>query len=384
MSVSDLLQLFCNREDTRTKQISTACSDSFVQNNGKDLVFLFDGFDEYPEVLQKNGLIADMLKRKVLPDCTLVVSSHPHATVYLREQATVRVDILGFTKVEQNQFIQQALKEQPQSIKKVAQYLENHYTISSLCVVPFHMVILLFLYKQGISLPNNSAELYNYFICLTICRHLAKHGHVLNNTITSSHKEWNKLNLYGCYIQDRGVHILHHGLTSCEDVTITKLCLNSNSLTEFSSTAISDITINCRVKELRISDNSTIGKDEWLSSVISDPSSMLEVLHMYSTKLSSNVAVKIFTALSKHNTLRILRIHNNDITDEACDAIVMAMKKNTSLVELRMDGNPISGECAQLIVEAIKHNNTLQLLSLPFNYLHYVKEKIGLSVEEIN
>ena len=596
VSVSDLFQLFCNREDTRTKQISTACSDYLVQNNGKDLVFLFDGFDEYPEVLQKNGLIADMLKRKVLPECTLVVSSRPHATVYLRGQATVRVDILGFTKVEQNQFIQQALKEQPESIKKLAQYLENHCTISSLCVVPFHMVILLFLYKQGISLPNNSAELYNYFIRLTICRHLAKHGHVLNNTITdfttlpdsckkiirqlskfsldalnnnkfvftfeeiklacpdiidvpgaingfgllqavqhhgitgntmtfnflhftvqeflaayhitcllpneelkilkekfwsethsnmfaiyvtlthgqrpsfrqfikpslgqrvkeavrhnkeisishqcldthlkclnlyrcfhelddkeickcienakvfqskifsiaytqlspsdvecmtvflscSSHKEWSKINLYGCYIQDRGVHILHHGLTSREDVTITKLWLNSNGLTEFSSTAISDITINCRVKELRISDNSTIGKDEWLSSIISDPSSMLEVLHMYSTKLSSSVAVKIFTALSEHNTLRILRIHNNDITDEACDAIVMAMKKNTSLVELRMDGNPISGECAQLIVEAIQHNNTLQLLSLPFNYPHHVKEKIGLSVEEIN
>ena len=43
---------------------------------------------------------------------------------------------------------------------------------------------LLFLYKQGISVPSNSAELYNYFICLTICRHLAKHGHVLNSTIT--------------------------------------------------------------------------------------------------------------------------------------------------------------------------------------------------------
>ena len=595
VSVSDLLLLFCNREHTRAKQISTACNDYLVKNNGKGLVFLFDGFDEYPEALQKNGLIADILKRKVLRYCALVVSSRPHATVYLRERATVRVDILGFTETERSQFIQQALKEQPHNVKELTQYLEDHFTISSLCIVPFNMVVLLFLYKQGISLPVNSTELYNHFICQTICRHLAKHGDIPNNTITnltnlpnpyskiiqqlskfslealnnekleftfdeikmacpdivnvpgaingfgllqavqhfgitgntitfnflhftiqeflaayhitcllpndelkmlrekfwsethsnmfaiyimltngqrpsfrqfikpslgqrikgvlthkevsisnqfldthlkclnlyrcfyevgdkeickavenakvfqskifsiahtqlspsdvdcmtvflscSSHKEWNKLNLYGCYIQDRGVHILHHGLTSCKDVTITKLWLNSNNLTNFSSTAISDITISCKVKELRISDNSTIGKNEQLSSIISDPSSMLEVLHMYSTKLSSSVAVKIFTALSEHNTLRILRIHNNDITDEACDAIVMAMKKNTSLVELRMDGNPISGECAQLIVEAIEHNNTLQLLSLPFNYSHYVKEKIGLSAEEVN
>jgi len=110
-SIKDLLQLFCNREDTRATQIATACSDYLVQDDGKDLAFLFDGFDEYPEALQKKSLIADILKRKVLPYCALVVSSRPHATVYLRKQATVRVDILGFTEIERNQFIQQALKE---------------------------------------------------------------------------------------------------------------------------------------------------------------------------------------------------------------------------------------------------------------------------------
>ena len=43
---------------------------------------------------------------------------------------------------------------------------------------------MLFLYKQGISLPSNSTELYNHFICLTVCRHRARHGHRLDNTIT--------------------------------------------------------------------------------------------------------------------------------------------------------------------------------------------------------
>ena len=43
---------------------------------------------------------------------------------------------------------------------------------------------MLFLYKQGISLPSNSTELYNHFICLTICRYLAKYGYALDNTIT--------------------------------------------------------------------------------------------------------------------------------------------------------------------------------------------------------
>ena len=596
-SVSDLLQYFC-MGNRRAVEIAAACHDYLSNNGGKDLVFLFDGFDEYPEDLQENSLIADILKRKVLPHCALVVSSRPHATVHLRERSTVRVDILGFTEVERNQFIEQALKEQPQSIKELTQYLEDHFTISSLCAVPFNMVVLLFLYKQRTSLPNNSlpnnsTQLYNHFICLTICRHLAKYGHPLDNTITdltnlpdpcskiiqqlskfslealnnnklvftfdeikvacpdiaaipgaingfgllqavqhfgltgktmtfnflhftiqeflaahhvaglsprkelkilkekfwsdihsnmfaiyisltkgqrpsfkqfikpsfgqqlkgfltgeqlenrflkdqvkcfrlfrcfleagdkemcrsientksvninsktidlshntlspsdvecvtvfltcSSNKEWEKLDLQQCYIQDHGVHILHRGLTSC-DVTITSLDLDYNGLTESSSSAISDITISCRVKVLNINGNNTVGEDERLYSIISDPSSMLEELHMWSTKLSSSGAIKLFTTLSEGKKLRVLGIAHNDITDEACDAIIMAMKKNNSLVRLYMQGNPISGECAQLIVQALQHNNTLQLLWLP-RYSDDVKERIRLSAEEVN
>ena len=167
--IKDLLQLFCKNEDTRATEISSSCCDYFVQNDGKDLCILFDGFDEYPETLQKNSLIANILKRKILPNCALVVSSRPHATVHLRDQATIRVNILGFTKVERNQFIQQALKDQTRNIEELTQYLENRFTISSLCVVPFNMVALLFLYKQGVSFPKNSTELYIHFICLTIC-----------------------------------------------------------------------------------------------------------------------------------------------------------------------------------------------------------------------
>ena len=158
----------------RAVEVAAACHDYLYDNGGKDLAFLFDGFDEYPEMLWENSLIADILKCKVLPYCALVVSSRPHATVHLRERATVRVDILGFTEVERNQFIEQALKEQPQSIKELTQYLEDHFTISSLCVVPFNMVVLLFLYKQRTSLPNNSlpensTQLYNYlFVLLSV------------------------------------------------------------------------------------------------------------------------------------------------------------------------------------------------------------------------
>ena len=591
VSVSDLLQHFCEG-NRRATEIAAACHDYLSENGSKDLLLLFDGFDELPTELQKSSLITKILNRKVLPHCALVVSSRPHATVHLRERATVRVDILGFTEVERKQFIQQTLKEQPQSIKELTQYLEDRITISSLCVVPFNMTVLLYLYKQGISLPKNSTELYNHFICLTVCRHLAKYGCHLDNTITdltnlpepcnkiiqqlskfslealdnnklvftldeikaacpgitavpgaingfgllqavqhfaltgktvtfnflhftiqeflaayhmtylspsdelkilkekfwsdihsnmfamyitltkgqrppfkqfikpslgqkikgflthreftnrflgnvfkslhlfrcfyeagdkevcrsienaeifnhrmiklndtilslsdvecvtiflthSSYKEWKGLILWGCYIQDHGIHILHHRLRSQHDVTITRLWLSYNDLTKSSSFAISDITISCRVKELWISGNKTVGENDRLYSVISDPSSMLEKLYLYSTNLSSTAAIKLFTALSEGKRLRELWINNNSIGDEAGDAIMMAMKKNTSLVELWMHDNPISEECAQLIVQSLQHNNSLHLLHFP-SYAQDVVERMILSAEKVN
>ena len=197
----------------------------------------------------------------------------------------------------------------------------------------------------------------------------------------SSHKEWGRLDLTHCFIQDHGVHILHRGLTN-SSVTITSLYLQSNGLTESSSSAISDI-ISCRVKNLVISNNKTVGEDEMLYSIVSDPSSVLEELNMWRTKLSSNAAIKLFAALSDSKKLRKLDISNNDITDEACDAIIMAIKKNTSLVRLAMDENPINRECAtQFLVEALHHNNTLQLLELP-RYSDDAKRGIDYKVKKL-
>ncbi|XP_065886389.1 protein NLRC5-like [Dysidea avara] len=182
-SISDLLCLFCEG-DSKAKEISIACSDYLFANGGKDITFLFDGYDEFPAELQKSSLIAKILNRKLLPLCGIVVSSRPHASVSLRERASLKVDILGFAELEREQFIKQALKKQPHKIKQLTQYLQHHVTINSLCFVPFNMVVLLFLHKNGFSLPSNSTELYKYFICLTICRHLAKSGHPLPDTIT--------------------------------------------------------------------------------------------------------------------------------------------------------------------------------------------------------
>ena len=93
---------------------------------------LFSSLMDMMNILKfcKNSLIADILKRKELPNCGLIVSSHPHASVRLREQATSKVDILGFTETEQEQYIKESLKDQQSKTEKFVIYLQGHSKIS--------------------------------------------------------------------------------------------------------------------------------------------------------------------------------------------------------------------------------------------------------------
>ena len=182
---------------------------------------------------------------------------------------------------------------------------------------------------------------------------------------SSPHKEWVEINLHNCYIQDHGLHILYRGLLHCSDVTITTLHLNYNGLTIQSSSLISDITVSCNVKELWLTGNYTIGEDEQLYSILTNPSTMLEILNMSNTQLSSTAAITLFNTLMDNNKLKKLYIGHNDVTNDASDAITTALERNSCLVTLYMDNNTLTGEAIVNIVNSLEGNNTLAELWLP-------------------
>ena len=565
-SVDDLLRLICMGDEHATEIVS-ACAQYLFANGGRSLTLLLDGYDEYPEHLRENSLVANILKRQVLPLCGLVISSRPHASGHLREQATIRVDILGFTETEREHYIKQALPDQPHKIEELTQYLRQQPSVDSICFIPFNMVVLLYLYKLGIALPKNSAELYRHFICSTICRHLSKFAKPLTQDITdltdlpepynriiqqlsklsleslnnnkliftlheltaacpdiaaipgaingfgllqavqhfglyaktmtlnfihftiqeflaahyiahlppneelkviednfwsdihynmfaiyisltkgqrssfktflsggneaiaiadkflkhqltclrlykcfneaedykmcqtieraeifkskviyledttltasdmecislfltsSFNKEWKELTLSSCHIQDKGLNILYRGLRHSNDVTIDELGLDNNGLTSKSSSLISELTVKCKVKILVIYGNDTIGEDQQLYSMLTNPSTELEQLYMLDTSLSSRGARALFTSIMKNNKLKVLDIADNAITDDACDVITTALQRNSCLVKLYMCDNPLSSEAIINIVQCLEVNNTLQILWLPY------------------
>ena len=163
------------RLDESSDSIASSCAEYLLYSDGEDVIFVFDGFDEYPENLRQNGFICDILQRKVLPCCHLVVTSRPHASAYLRTICDRYIKILGFTEEGKQNYITSSLKKK-QNVYELVEYLDDHLNISSLCSIPFNMTVLLWLYKhKKFTVPNSSSDLYDCFICFTIRHHLAKY-----------------------------------------------------------------------------------------------------------------------------------------------------------------------------------------------------------------
>ena len=268
---------------------------------------------------------------------------------------------------------------------KQLQFLINssaiNYNVFISTIVSMKLVMFIFarLYIER-SVKISDKEIIN----LGFTRLTANNVECVAVFITSlSHKEWVGLNLTSCYIQDHGLHILHRGLLHCKNITIDRLELWGNGLTTQSSSLISDITVKCKVKKLVIDGNNTIGEDEQLYSMLSNPSTMLEELHMYNIQLSSRAAIALFTAVKNNNKLKVLYIDHNAITDDACDAITTALDRSRCLVKLWMYGNPMTGEAIVNIVNALKNNNTLALLRLP-QCSEGIKKTINCLQEVIN
>ena len=181
-TLSGFLQYFCEKSGFPKKVVKSAFSrsDNF---SGKNVAFILDSLEEFPAHLQEDSFVFKVLRREVLHDCVLVVSSRPHVSAWLRPQATVRVYLLGFTEMEQKkEFIEQALEDKQEN-REVTQYIECESTINSLCLVPLYMTILLYMYRFNHALFSSELiGLYNKFLCLIICRYLAKHNHSFENT----------------------------------------------------------------------------------------------------------------------------------------------------------------------------------------------------------
>ena len=155
------------------KDAASSCANYFVNSQGKNLMIIFDGYDEMATEEQKKDdtFFMKLLKRDSLPERYLVITSRPYITAHLHQYCDCRVEIMGFTENNRLSYLESLPDEKFQI---VTEFLQENPIIDSFCYNPLHFINFLALVEYDIELPKTQTELTGNTIHLTIARNKRK------------------------------------------------------------------------------------------------------------------------------------------------------------------------------------------------------------------
>ena len=148
----------------RNLEMSRIFASQIQDCDGQNVLFIFDGWDEFPSHLQNNSLVSTIIRQPhklSLHQSTVLITSRPVSSGNLLKIANRRVEILGFTQHQIREYIEKALDGNSTHTQKLVQHLEEHPVIEGYCYVPIHVAILvhIFLTMKG-ALPTTLHELF--------------------------------------------------------------------------------------------------------------------------------------------------------------------------------------------------------------------------------
>ena len=152
-----------------------AVTKEVVACQGKNVLFVLDGFDELPNNLRQDSFIVELIRGKHLPACTILVTSRPSATADLRLRTKIdkHMEIVGFTHERIQQYAKSMLTDQPDVLGDFKKYISNNPAIRGMMYIPLNSAIVLEIYKANRTtkkpIPRTLTQLYSE-LCLVLLR----------------------------------------------------------------------------------------------------------------------------------------------------------------------------------------------------------------------
>ena len=143
--------------------LTSKISDWLLATDGKYLTIIIDG---YSEDCRNNFITNDIIGRKILTRCDLVITSRSTALSHLSELVNKRALILGFSKSNHITFVDTALKGSHSKINYFKDFLHSNPLIDNLCNIPLIMTMLLWLVVNDEEI-NNLTLIQKYIMRIT-------------------------------------------------------------------------------------------------------------------------------------------------------------------------------------------------------------------------
>ena len=171
-----------------TKPGAESLVEEIEANKGEGIAFWLDGWDEIASTLEGHSSIYERLvSGEVLPKATVIVSSRPWATNYIKQQLDKRpsqhIEIVASVH-DQIEYLLQIEKKHPSSksssgLAQFLDYLDRTPAIRAAMHTPMATRITLEVFhwsqETGSSLPSTVTDLYTAYTCLLVHTHLDNH-----------------------------------------------------------------------------------------------------------------------------------------------------------------------------------------------------------------
>ena len=144
-----------------------------TRDNGENVCFIFEGFDELPPRLRKHRLFSKLTED--LPKCTLMYTSRPESCFNIKRRASQRLQILGFKLEQAFHYIHNVLEAKNHlklKIPGLIKTIESNFIIQTLLSIPINVAIIIYLYITDGSLPNTITKLYTLLCLQLMLRHV--------------------------------------------------------------------------------------------------------------------------------------------------------------------------------------------------------------------
>ena len=162
-------------------------SEAIYGNQGRDVLFILDGFDELPPHLRQSDFLMNLLSHSrdsPLRDCDVVLTSRSivtseiyHQMQQSRAQVTLaNIEVLGFTQDQIKEYAGQYFADQgqPGLLDSFVSKIDAIPQIRGLCSIPVVLSIICEVFVFAGDLPPTLTQIYDVYLCVKIRKYSKK------------------------------------------------------------------------------------------------------------------------------------------------------------------------------------------------------------------
>ena len=155
-TVADLLPC---ADEAMAKKAETAMKAQF----GRGVLWVLDGWDELPSdlLIIKKLIQPDMFRESPLHQSAVIVTSRPSSSAELHLLVSSRVEILGFTPHELEQYFRGCIKGDSGAVQTLRERIQENPAVEGSCYLPLNAAIVAHVFISGdYSLPTSNHGIF--------------------------------------------------------------------------------------------------------------------------------------------------------------------------------------------------------------------------------